>query len=237
MGCTSCGEMPGIPPEVEAILKELDEKAPEIINACQNEKQKILEKKEKLLSERDEKVSKAVNEKLEEDKLKELLLELNLKEIDIEKELIITEVEKMHKLYEIGKSLADKLKQVTIDQLKKKLEKAPSLARAALNTQLETVNNSNSKEFLDSEFGKPLKTALEKYGMSQVVLQNVMNEYKEERKKRREEERTKYNISQNEFPPDDELDISAEELYNLIFDEYKDGIKSTLKEKLKVKTE
>ena len=102
MGCSACGEMPGVPPEVEEILKELDEKAPEIINACQNEKQKILEKKEKLLTERDEKVSKAVNEKLEEDKLKELLLELNLKEIEIEKELIIAEVEKMHNLYEIG---------------------------------------------------------------------------------------------------------------------------------------
>ena len=62
-----------------------------------------------------------------------------------------------------------------------------------------------------------------------------MNEYKEDRKKRREEERTKYNISQNEFPPDDELDITAEDLYGLIFDEYKDGIKSAQEEKLKLK--
>ena len=141
----------------------------------------------------------------------------------------------MHKLYEIGKVLADKLKLVSLEKLNSKLEKAPSIAKAALNTQLEQVTNSNTKDFLDSEFGKPLKTALEKYGMSQVVLQNVMNEYKEDRKKGREEERTKYNISQNEFPPDDELDITAEDLYGLIFDEYKDGIKSALEEKLKLK--
>ena len=73
--------------------------------------------------------------------------------------------------------------------------------------------------------------------MSQVVLQSVMDGLKEERKKRREAERTKYNISQNEFPPEDELDISAKDLYDLIFDEYQDGIQSKLKEKLNLKSD
>ena len=63
-----------------------------------------------------------------------------------------------------------------------------------------------------------------------VVLKTAIYGYK----KRREAERTKYNISQNEFPPEDELDISAEDLYKLIFDEYQDGIKSALEEKLKL---
>ena len=226
-----------IPPEVNEIMQELDAKAPEIIDSFKNEKQKILDKQQKLLSEREEKVSKAIDEKKEDREIKNLLLEYNLKEIDIEKELIINEVDKMYKLYEIGKKLAEKLKKVTLEQLKKKLDKAPSVAKTALNTQIEQVNNSGPKEFLDTEFGKPLKTALEKYGMSKAVLKTVMDGFKEERKKRREAERTKYNINQNEFPPEDELDISAEDLYNLIFEEYKDGIKSALQEKLKLTNE
>ena len=226
-----------IPPEVNEIMQELDAKAPEIIDSFKNEKQKILDKQQKLLSEREEKVSKAIDEKKEDREIKNLLLEYNLKEIDIEKELIINEVDKMYKLYEIGKKLAEKLKKVTLEQLKKKLDKAPSVAKTALNTQIEQVNNSGPKEFLDTEFGKPLKTALEKYGMSKAVLKTAMDGFKEERKKRREAERTKYNISQNEFPPEDELDISAEDLYELIFDEYKDRIKSKLEEKLKLTNE
>ena len=226
-----------IPPEVNEIMQELDAKAPEIIDSFKNEKQKILDKQQKLLSEREEKVSKAIDEKKEDREIKNLLLEYNLKEIDIEKELIINEVDKMYKLYEIGKKLAEKLKNVTLEQLKKKLDKAPSIAKAALNTQIEQVNNSGPKEFLDTEFGKPLKTALEKYGMSKAVLKTVMDGFKEERKKRREAERNKFNINQNEFPPEDELDLSAEDLYNLIFEEYKDGIKSALQEKLKLTNE
>ena len=224
-----------IPPEVNEIMQELDAKAPEIIDSFKNEKQKILDKQQKLLSEREEKVSKAIDEKKEDREIKNLLLEYNLKEIDIEKELIINEVDKMYKLYEIGKNLAEKLKKVTLEQLKKKLDKAPSVAKTALNTQIEQVNNSGPKEFLDTEFGKPLKTALEKYGMSKAVLKTVMDGFKEERKKRREAERNKFNINQNEIPPEDELDLSAEDLYNLIFEEYKDGIKSALQEKLKLK--
>ena len=73
--------------------------------------------------------------------------------------------------------------------------------------------------------------------MSKAVLKTVMDGFKEERKKRREAERNKFNINQNEFPPEDELDLSAEDLYNLIFEEYKDGIKSALQEKLKLTNE
>ena len=108
-----------IPPEVNEIMQELDAKAPEIIDSFKNEKQKILDKQQKLLSEREEKVSKAIDEKKEDREIKNLLLEYNLKEIDIEKELIINEVDKMYKLYEIGKKLAEKLKKVTLEQLKK----------------------------------------------------------------------------------------------------------------------
>ena len=38
-----------IPPEVNEIMQELDAKAPEIIDSFKNEKQKILDKKQKLL--------------------------------------------------------------------------------------------------------------------------------------------------------------------------------------------
>ena len=229
--------MNGTPPEVTEIFQELDAKAPQIIDSFQKDKEKILEKQQKLLSEREKEVSKAINEKKEEEELKKLLLKYNIKEINIEKEFIINEVDKMYKLYEIGKQLAEKLKKVTLDLLNKKLEKAPQVARGALNRQIEQVNSSGPKDFLDTEFGKPLKTALEKYGMSQVLLQTVMDGYKKERKVRREVERNKYKISQNEFPPEDELNITAGDLYNLIFAEYKDGIKSVLGEKLNLNRE
>ena len=231
------GESGAIPPEVNELLQELDAKAPQIVESCKNENQKMLDKQQKLLPEREKKVSAAVQEKIEEEELKKLLLKYNIKEINIEKEFIINEVDKMYKLYEIGKQLAEKLKKVTLDLLNKKLEKAPQVARGALNRQIEQVNSSGPKDFLDTEFGKPLKRALEKYGMSQVLLQTVMDGYKKERKVRREVERNKYKISQNEFPPEDELNISAGDLYNLIFAEYKDGIKSVLGEKLNLNRE
>ena len=109
------------PPEVNEICQEFDAKAPQIIESFQKDKEKILEKQQKLLSEREKEVSKAINEKKEEEELKKLLLKFNLKEIKIEKELIMNEVDKMYKLYEIGKKLAEKLKNVTLEQLKKKI--------------------------------------------------------------------------------------------------------------------
>ena len=52
MGC-DC--MNGTPPEVNEIFQELDAKAPQIIDSFQKEKEKILDKQQNLLSEREKK--------------------------------------------------------------------------------------------------------------------------------------------------------------------------------------
>ena len=255
--CSCTNELTELPPEVKEILNELAEKAPGIVNTFQIEYNKILNERTEILKEREEKVEKAVKEKEKiENEIKEkeakkenvdkekelleksikdlcdLLLEYNLKEIDNEKELIINEVDKMHSLYELGLELAEKLKKVTLDQLKKKLDKAPSVSKSLINSQIEQINKYSSKEFLDSEFGKPLKSELEKAGMREDLLKEFMENLEKERKQRRVDERTKYGIEQNEFPPKDELGFTAEDVFKLIFEDYKDEFRSSLKNKV-----
>ena len=255
--CSCTNELTELPPEVKEILNELAEKAPGIVNTFQIEYNKILNERTEILKEREEKVEKAVKEKEKiENEIKEkeakkenvekekelleksekdlcdLLLEYNLKEIENEKELIINEVDKMHALYELGLELSEKLKKVTLDQLKKKLDKAPSMSKSLINSQIEEVNKSSPKDFLDSEFGKPLKNALEKQGMREDLLKEFMDKLAEDRQKRRAAERLKYKIEKNEFPPKDILQFTAKDLFKLIFDEYTDEFRSALTNKL-----
>ena len=65
-----------------------------------------------------------------------------------------------------------------------------------------------------------MKSALEKEGMSKSILIDKKTELLEDRKKRREEERAKYNLEENEFPPDDDLNIDIEKIYEGIFQDY-----------------
>ena len=221
-----------VPEEVKEILKEVLDKVPGIVNTFQIEHTKILNKRTEILKEREEKVEKAINDKIEKKELEDLLLEYNLKEIENEKDLIINEVDKMHSLYELGLEYSEKLKKVTLDMLNKKLESAPSFSKALINSQIEEVNKSSPEDFLDSQYGKPLKNALEKQGMREELLEEFMGKFEAERKKRRTDEREKYKIEKNEFPPKDELRFTAKDLFKLIFDEYKDEFKSNLKSKL-----
>ena len=233
--CDSVGEVPTagtVPEEVKEILKEVVDKVPGIVETFQIEHTRILNERTEILKEREEKVEKAINDKIEKKELEDLLLEYNLKEIENEKDLIINEVDKMHSLHELGEEYSEKLKKVTLDILNKKLDKAPSFSKELLKSQIEEVNKSSSKDFLDSEFGKPLKTTLEKQGMREDLLEEFMEKFKAERKKRRIDEREKYKIEKNEFPPKDELRFTAKDLFKLIFDEYKDEFKSNLKGKL-----
>ena len=131
----------------------------------------------------------------------------------------------------MGLDLSDKLKEITLDQLKKKLDDAPELAKRAINLQIEEVKKYTAKEFLNSKFGKPLKTALEKQGLRDKYLKDYIKNLEKERKERRAEERKEFGISQNEFPPEDDLNFTAEELFEAIFDEYKndDDFKNKIK--------
>lgn len=127
----------------------------------------------------------------------------------------MSDVEKIHSLYELGLELADPAKKAIIKPIKKK---APS--PCCISCIITRIERLTPKEFLNSKFGKPLKIALEKQGMSQGLLESTKQQLLEDRKKRREEEKTKYNLEQNEFPPDDDLNLETKELYEAIFEEY-----------------
>ena len=228
MGCLGC--INPLPPEVEELLKEVALKGEEIANTFLIEANRIKSEKEELLKERREKIINADRTDIE--KFKELLLEYNLKEIDNEKELIANEVDKLHTIYNMGLELAEKLKKITINQLEKKLSSAPDLAKRAINSQIDEVKKYTAKEFLNSKFGKPLKTALEKQGMREEYLQEFIEGLVKERKMRRANERKEFNISVNEFPPKDELIFTIKDLFEAIFDEYKGEFKSEIKKKL-----
>ena len=228
MGCLDCFKT-ALPPEVEELLKEVTKRGDEITEKFLIEAGKKQAEKEEILKERHQKVSEA--DKNNTEALNKLLLDYNKKEIEKDKELIENEVEKLHCIYEMGLDLAEKLKKITLDQLKKKLNKAPELAKRAINSQIEAVNNYSPKEFLNSEFGKPLKTALEKQGLRDKYLKDYIKKLEDERKERRAAERKEFGISKNEFPEEEDSDCSADELFEAIFDEYKndDDFKENIK--------
>lgn len=236
MGC-SCLLEPPLPEEVKKILKTLEEKAPDILDKCINEKGKIEDAKKELLKKRDTSVGEAKDQSEEE--LKKLLINYNKKELNKDKKLIANEVDKMHSLWELGIELADPLKNFIINELTEKKSKAPEFMKEALNSQISEIKAFSAKEFLNSKFGKPLKEALIKQGLSKNLLDNYKKELVDDRKKRREEEREKYSyVKQNEFPPEDEFEFKIDDLYDSIFDEYKDAfMPKILKDLLKTEEE
>ena len=127
----------------------------------------------------------------------------------------MNEVEKMHNYYELGLDLSEPAKNSTVKQLKKAI---PS--NCCSSAIISHVNKLSPKEFLNSKYGQPLKSALEKEGMSKSILIDKKTELLEDRKKRREEERAKYNLEENEFPPDDDLNTDIEKIYEGIFQDY-----------------
>ena len=227
MGCLSC--LGGLPPEVEEILKEVALKADEITDTFVIKANEIQEKMDELLAEREEEVSKA--DKNDKEKLEELLLDYNLKENEIIKEFIANEVDKMHTIYEMGLKLSEKLKKITLDQLEKKLSEAPAMSRALIQSQIDEVKNYSSKDFLDSKYGKPLKTALEKHGMKKEYIERYNQGLATGKKERRANERKRHQIEKNEFPPVDDLELNIDDLYEAIFNEYKGEFISSIKEK------
>ena len=223
---------PDLPPEVEEILNTVEEKVPEITKTFLVKELKLKKDLEDLLKERHTKVEKDINDKVSEDKLKKTLLDYNKKEIENEKEIICNETDKLHTIYDLGLELSDKLKKITLDKLKEKLNKAPELAKAAIRAQINEVEKYSAKEFLNSSFGKPLKTALEKHGLREKYLKEYMDKLKEERLNRRKLERKEFNLKENQFPPEDELQFTAKDLFESIFDEYKGDFIDNIKSKI-----
>ena len=201
--------------ELKDVLKTVKEKSPEIINESILKKKAIDSSKEKLLKKRSEAIEEAIANKKNNDDIKNMLKKYNLDELNIEKEYLMNEIEKMHGLYELGLDLSEPAKKATLKQI----EKGTSSICCA-SSIISHINKLSAKEFFHSKYGKPLKSAIEKQGMNESILIDKKTELLEDRKKRREEEKAKYNLEQNEFPPEDDLNIDTNKIYEAIFNEY-----------------
>ncbi len=201
--------------ELKQVTEAVKEKSPEIVNQSVLKQKALDSTKEKLLKERNEALEKAIANNKTNENIKKLLKEYNLKELDIEKEYFMNEVDKIHNFYEFGLELSEPAKKATVKQIKKATPKG-----FCLSMTLSRIEKYSAKEFLNSKFGKPLKAALEKEGMRKSILIDKKNELLNDRDKRRKEEKTKYNLEQNEFPPDDDLVIDSDKIYEGIFEDY-----------------
>ena len=230
MGLSCDSIQPKLDPEVEDLLNKVKDKAPDIIKNFVINEEKIKNEFTQLLEKRDKDVGEAKNKNEEE--LKKLLKKYNEKELDVEKEKISNEVEKMHCLWELGLELTEPLKNYTLKELQKKLDKAKGPFKKAVDSQINQVKAFSPKEFLNSPFGKPLKTALIKQGMSKTLLEDFKKQLLKDRKERRKKEKEKHPHVKNINLEEEDFEFNIDDLFEAIFDEYKDEFKSTIEKNL-----
>ena len=207
MGC-GCGvyEDPIFP----GIFDKLKREASGIIKTFVAEKGIIEGKKALKISERKSEfsASKNKNETIEEKKIKEY----NTEEFKLDKELVVNDANKTTKLYDVGLNLADELRKQLIKKFTDELKGAPSIAQAALKKKIDELTSFTSSQFYNSSFGKPLKKALEAYGVKASEIEKYVDELIADYKKRREDERKEFGLTTNEFGDD----YSEEKLKKLI---------------------
>ena len=215
MGCFH----PPVDPEIAKILATLDIKVEEYQKVFEEEAKKTKDAFEKQQTERKEKLDelKKKNEKITE----EVIKGLNKEELKVEIDLLSNQVDKMHYIFSIGLELADPIRKVTLDKLMEKAKSAPAITLNKINSQIEEIKNYPILEFLNSTYGKVLREALEKKGMSATVLKGYKNKLFKERNQRRKVERDLYGIEKNEFD-DEKMDELKLDLFELIQSEYKD---------------
>ena len=215
MGCFH----PPVDPEIAKILATLDIKVEEYQKVFEEEAKKTKDAFEKQQTERKEKLDelKNKNEKITE----EVIKGLNKEELKVEIDLLSNQLDKMHYIFSIGLELADPIRKVTLDKLMEKAKSAPAIALNKINSQIEEIKNYPILEFLNSTYGKVLREALEKKGMSATILKGYKNKLFKERNQRRKIERDLYGIEKNEFD-DEKMDELKLDLFELIQSEYKD---------------
>ena len=139
------------------------------------------------------------------------------------------QADKMHFIYDTGMELVEPIKKLTLDEYAEKVKKAPGIAANKLNQKIEEIKNMNDNDFLDSPYGKCLKDALVKKGLSQTVLTSFKNELYKQRQERRENERKEFDIKENEFG--NEFDKIELDLFKLIKSEFKfENVKKNFRE-------
>jgi len=215
MGCLGFG----VDPEIAKILGTLDIKMEEYHKVFVDGVKKAKDKQQKQLKERKEELQqlKQKNQEITE----EVIKKLNKAELDVEIDLLANQVDKMHYIFSIGLELVEPIRKVTLDKLIEKSKKAPAMTLRTIQNQIDEVKNIPIIEFLNSTYGKVLREALEKKGMSATLLKSFKNQLFKERGQRRKVEREEFGIKTNEFD-DESMDDLKLDLYSLIESEYKD---------------
>jgi hypothetical protein len=236
MGCSFCQNIIPVDKEVKEILKKLDEKYEEKFGKDNDEDKDKDEDEdedkdtdlERQLKNRKDELTKLKQENKEI--TEEVLKNLNEKETKIETNILVEEVDKMHKIFEIGVELTEPMKKVVINKLEKKLSSVPSAMINKINEEINEIKKFKPIEFLESTYGKALKEGLAKKGLSKTVLSKFRKEMVKERKSRRENERKEFNIKVELKDEDDDVDF---DLFSLVQKEGNSNFKKELKAKIK----
>ena len=215
MGCLGFG----VDPDIAKILGTLDIKYEQAIEIFNNSVKKAKDEQEKQLETRKKELAKLKeNNQLTEENIKKL----NKDELEVEIKFLENEVDRMHFIYTVGLELVEPIRKVTLDKLMEKAKSAPAITLNKINQEIEEVKKIPVIEFLNSTYGKLLKEALEKKGMSATLLKSFKNQLLKERRQRRKVEREEFGIEKNEFD-DENMDELKLDLFKLIDDDIKDG--------------
>ena len=215
MGCLGFG----VDPDIAKILGTLDIKYEQAIEIFKNKVKEAKDEQEKQLETRKKELAKLKeNNQLTEENIKKL----NKDELEVEIKFLENEVDRMHYIYTVGLDLVEPIRKVTLDKLMEKAKSAPAITLNKINQEIEEVKKIPVIEFLNSPYGKLLKEALEKKGMSATLLKSFKNQLLKERKQRRKVEREEFGIEKNEFD-DENMDELKLDLFKLISDDIKDG--------------
>ena len=112
---------------------------------------------------------KEKNEEIAEENLKDL----NKKEFEVEIDILSNEVDKMHYIFDIGLTLVEPIRKITLNKLLEKAKYAPSIALASINKEIEEIKKIPVIVFLNVLYIKVLKDALVKKGLSETLLMKV----------------------------------------------------------------
>ena len=209
----------GVDPDIAKILGTLDIKYEQAIEIFKNKVKEAKDEQEKQLETRKKELAKLKeNNQLTEEKIKKL----NKDELEVEIKFLENEVDRMHYIYTVGLELVEPIRKVTLDKLMEKAKSAPAITLNKINQEIEEVKKIPVIEFLNSPYGKLLKEALEKKGMSATLLKSFKNQLLKERRQRRKVEREEFGIEKNEFD-DENMDELKLDLFKLIDDDIKDG--------------
>ncbi len=220
MGCCS-GNMPG-GGEFQEIAVEVTEKLVKIEEEFSSVEE--LKEKDEVLKLRHDALAAA--DKNNEEGLTKLIKEFNKKELDVDNKLIIKEVNKKVKMYEIGLEYSDVLREKLLTKLEKKIN-GPTAS--IVKNQIEKIKKLSPAEFLDSEFGKPLKDLLKKKGLTDSAMKDYMDKLMAERAERRKKEREEFGIAVNEYPDEEIYEAAQKDLYNDMLKETADKYMEKIK--------